>query len=220
MSHTTTSDLFAEVLSDSLNTPISEGAYYLKNFAFADSTELLREITNIAEQSPFRVMLTPRGKAMSVAMTNCGSFGWVSDQAGYRYSSIDPLNTKPWPEMPDLFMHLATEAAKAVGFEQFRPDACLINRYQISSKMGLHQDKDEQDMQAPIVSVSLGISARFAFGGESRDDQTQKIWLNHGDVVVWGGCARKNYHGILTLKSDYHPTTQNFRFNLTFRKAM
>ena len=213
-------DLFAEVSSDCIKLSISEGAYYLKSFALAESSMLLHEIAKVAAQAPFRTMLTPGGKSMSVAMTNCGSFGWVSDQAGYRYSCIDPLNAKPWPEMPDLFMHLAIEAAKVAGFEQFRPDACLINRYDISSKMGLHQDKDEQDMQAPIVSVSLGVSARFAFGGKNRDDQTQKIWLHHGDVVVWGGPARKNYHGIATVKPGDQPATESFRFNLTFRKAM
>ena len=157
---------------------------------------------------------------MSVAMTNCGPYGWVSDETGYRYSSNDPMSGGNWPAMPPVFAELATTAAEQAGFDNFQPDACLINRYQIGSRMGLHQDKDEPDLTAPLVSVSLGIPATFLFGGLKRKDKTNKIPLHNGDVVVWGGPARLNYHGVTAIKHNFHELTGSLRYNLTFRQAM
>ena len=156
---------------------------------------------------------------MSVAMTNCGDLGWVTDQQGYRYQPISPETLRQWPAMPDLFRTLAIHAAREAGFSDFMPDACLINRYQIGAKMSLHQDKDEEDFGQPIVSISLGLPAVFQFGGLERSDKTQRVNLPHGDIVVWGGPARLRYHGILPLKAGEHPLTGQYRFNLTFRKA-
>jgi len=156
---------------------------------------------------------------MSVAMTNCGPVGWVSDRKGYRYSPIDPETGRPWPEMPSVFLNLAAGAAAEAGYSGFQPDACLINRYEPGTRMGLHQDRDEQDFSAPIVSVSLGLSAVFLWGGLSRSDRPRRIALEHGDVVVWGGPSRLTFHGIAPLAEDDHPLTGRARVNLTFRKA-
>ena len=156
---------------------------------------------------------------MSVAMTNCGSLGWVTDRKGYRYDSIDPESGKRWPAMPEAFLNLAIHAAREAGFPNFQPDACLVNRYELGTKLSLHQDKDEKDFTQPIVSVSLGIPAMFLFGGIRRADKTERIALHHGDVVVWGGTARLRYHGVAPLKDAVHPLLGNTRINLTFRKA-
>ena len=156
---------------------------------------------------------------MSVAMTNCGSLGWVTDRSGYRYDSLDPERGQPWPAMPASFLRLAQTAAAKAGFPDFCPDACLINRYEAGAKLSLHQDKDERDFAAPIVSVSLGIPAVFLFGGLNRADKTMRVPLVHGDVVVWGGPARLRYHGVLPLKPGHHPAFGARRVNLTFRKA-
>jgi alkylated DNA repair protein (DNA oxidative demethylase) len=164
-------------------------------------------------------MVTPGGYRMSVAMTNCGSLGWVSDRTGYRYSTIDPESGLPWPQMPDAFFRLATSAAAQAGFTQYVPDACLINRYAPGAKLSLHQDKDEKDFGQPIVSVSLGIPAVFLFGGLKRSDKPARVSLTHGDVVVWGGPDRLRYHGVLPLKESHHPVVGGYRVNLTIRKA-
>jgi alkylated DNA repair protein (DNA oxidative demethylase) len=165
-------------------------------------------------------MITPGGFRMSVAMTICGPWGWVSDRTGYRYSAVDPDNGRDWPRLPRSFLRLATEAAAAAGFEAFRPDACLVNRYLPGSKLSLHQDRDEQDYDAPIVSVSLGLPATFLFGGSKRSDKIRRLPLTHGDVVVWGGPDRLRYHGVAPLKDGTHPLLGAQRVNLTFRQAM
>ena len=193
-------------------------AMVLRGFAASRGVALLAAVDAITAGAPWRHMLTPAG-AMSVAMSNCGDYGWVSDRQGYRYSSVDPQSGQPWPAMPLLFSELAGEAALAVGFADFRPDACLINRYVENARMGLHQDKDEQDMSQPIVSVSLGLPAVFQFGGHKRSEPVQRVLLEHGDVVVWGGSDRLRYHGIQPLKPGLHALTGPYRFNLTFRKA-
>ena len=159
------------------------------------------------------------GHRMSVAMTNCGRLGWTSDENGYRYTATDPQTGRPWPDMPALFLRIAQTAAAQAGFQGFDPDACLINRYEPRAKMGSHQDKDEKDLNTPIVSLSLGLPATFLFGGPRRSDPVQRYRLESGDVVVWGGPARLNYHGIATLRDGEHPLTGNIRYNLTFRKA-
>ena len=198
---------------------LAAGAFLLRNFARADESEIMSALRAVIAQAPLRHMVTPGGYRMSVAMTNCGSLGWITDRSGYRYDSIDPESGKPWPKMPEEFLNLAVTAAAEAGFPTFRPDACLVNRYEPGTKLSLHQDKDEKDFAQPIVSVSLGIPATFLFGGERRADKTQRVVLHHGDVVVWGGPARLRYHGVLPLKSAVHPAFGQARVNLTFRKA-
>lgn len=198
---------------------IDDGALLLAGHALENTALLWREICAITEQSPFRHMLTPGGKTMSVAMSNCGDAGWVSDRRGYRYDALDPLTGRNWPAMPDIFATLAADAAKRSGFVRVTPDVCLINRYEIGARMALHQDRDEGNFNAPIVSVSLGLPAVFLWGGRQRSDRPRKYPLNHGDVVVWGGPSRLNFHGIMPIKPGSHPALGPFRYNLTFRRA-
>lgn len=211
-------DLFANETTGE-HEQIGPAAWVLRGYALAFAPELLNTIQILEKISPFRHMTTPGGFTMSVALTNCGRFGWTSDESGYRYSQIDPLTGKAWPNMPDLFMKLVSEAATTAGFSHFQPDACLINRYLPGSRLSLHQDKDERDFSAPIVSVSLGMPAVFLLGGLKRTDKTRRIPLLHGDVVVWGGPDRLRYHGILPLKDKPHPLLGSVRMNFTFRKA-
>lgn len=212
-------DLFGNQEEPSTQT-LEEGAVLLRRFACSIEDELLGAIEKISAAAPFRKMKTPGGHQMSVAMTNCGPAGWVTDKKGYRYSSTDPLTTKPWPSMPEIFSDLARRAAREAGFEGFEPDACLINRYEAGARMGLHQDRDEADLSAPIVSLSLGLPARFLLGGFTRSDGSQKVDLRHGDVFVFGGPSRLRYHGIAPLKGGQHRLTGPFRYNVTFREAL
>lgn len=199
---------------------LGPGATVLRGFARKRDRALLAAIEEIAALAPFRRMVTPGGFEMSVAMTNCGGAGWVTDRTGYRYQAQDPQSGVPWPSMPPGFLALADQAASAAGFASFVPDACLINRYEPGTKLSLHQDKDEADYAHPIVSVSLGLPATFQFGGPKRGDPVRKVALEHGDVVVWGGPSRLFHHGVLTLKSGEHPLTGRRRFNLTLRRAL
>lgn len=199
-------------------------AYLLKGFALPEQIQLMSDLHDVVTLSPFRRMVTPSGFTMSVAMSNCGHLGWVTSRSGYRYTTYDPLNDVPWPAMPETFLTLAQRAATEAGYLEFMPDACLINRYHIGSRMGLHQDKNELDFNQPIVSVSFGLSATFQLGGFQRTDKAIKLSLSHGDVVVWGGSSRLRYHGILPLKAgisppDIAPALSDCRINLTFRKA-
>lgn len=198
---------------------IAPGAVLLPGFALSAALTLRDGIRVISKEAPFRSMSTPGGLPMSVSMTNCGPLGWVTDRAGYRYSAVDPESRRGWPAMPESFRSLAVAAANAAGFAQFVPDACLINRYAPGAKMSPHQDKDERDLEAPIVSVSLGLPAVFQFGGLTRSEPLERIPLDDGDVVVWGGPARLRYHGILPLKAGNHPVFGAYRYNLTFRRA-
>lgn len=198
---------------------LGDGACVLRGFASADEGAILQAITRVVAAAPFRHMTTPGGFSMSVAMTNCGERGWVTDRRGYRYQADDPQSGAPWPAMPEVLLHLAHRAAAEAGFDDFVPDACLINRYEAGARMALHQDKDEHDMTQPIVSVSLGLPATFLFGGLQRADKAARVPLQHGDVVVWGGHARLRYHGVAPLKAGSHPLTGDCRINLTFRKA-
>jgi alkylated DNA repair protein (DNA oxidative demethylase) len=198
---------------------LAPGAAVLRGFALPRETALLTSINAVAEAAPFRHMITPGGFRMSVAMTNCGPLGWISDKTGYRYATIDPDTHRNWPAMPPAFLELATSAAMEAGFPGFIPDACLINRYEPGARLTLHQDKDERDFTQPIVSVSLGLPAVFQFGGDHRSHKPERISLTHGDVVVWGGPSRLRYHGVLSLKDGIHPATGAYRLNLTFRKA-
>jgi alkylated DNA repair protein (DNA oxidative demethylase) len=195
------------------------GAFVLRGFALPDEAGLLDALRDVTAKAPLRHMLTPGGFRMSVAMTNCGQLGWVTDRKGYRYDATDPESGLPWPPMPSSFLKLAKNAAAEAGFPDFVPDACLINRYETGAKLSLHQDKDERDFSAPIVSVSLGIPAVFLFGGLNRADKTKRLPVRHGDVVVWGGPARLRYHGVMPLKQGRHDLLGADRVNLTFRKA-
>ena len=191
----------------------------LRGFARPREHELLAALDTITAQAPFRHMQTPGGHQMSVAMTNCGGVGWITDRRGYRYDAVDPLSQQSWPGMPPAFLDLAAKAAAEAGFAGFSPDACLINRYEPGARMSLHQDRDERDFGAPIVSVSLGLPAIFLWGGLKRSDKPQRFRLEHGDVVVWGGVSRLYFHGVAPLAEGEHALLGRHRINLTFRKA-
>ena len=199
---------------------LEPGAVVLRAFCLDEAPALLDAIDVVARTAPFRHLTTPGGQRMSVAMTNCGDAGWLSDRRGYRYDAIDPETNRPWPAMPDVFFSLATRAASAAGFERFAPNACLINRYEPGARLTLHQDRDERDFAAPIVSVSLGVPATFLWGGSRRAVRPLRIRLDHGDAVVWGGPARLNFHGVDTLREGQCEFTGSKRFNLTFRRAL
>jgi len=215
-----TADLFADSnpLPQSL-VVLAESAVVLRGAAAPEASSIFAEIERIAARAPFRNMTTPGGFRMSVAMTNCGEYGWVSDRTGYRYSPVDPLSGHKWPPIPDVLLDCAARAAAAAGFARFAPDACLVNRYAPGTKLSLHQDKDEADKAWPVVSISLGLPATFVWGGARRDDPTIRVPLAHGDVVVWGGASRLNYHGVLTVKAGDHPLVGARRINLTLRRA-
>jgi DNA oxidative demethylase len=215
-----TADLF-ESFADVLPSRkvMAEGAVLLRGFARPLEAGLLAAIGEIEAEAPFRRMFTPGGHQMSVAMTNCGNAGWVTDRSGYRYDGADPESGKPWPAMPSVLRELAEAAAHEAGFAGFVPDACLVNRYVPGAKMSLHQDRDEKDFAAPIVSVSLGLPAIFLFGGPKRSDTPQRYRLAHGDVVVWGGPSRLYFHGVAPLAGGEHPLLGRRRINLTFRRA-
>jgi len=198
---------------------MAERAVLLRGFALALEADLIADLRAVVEQAPFRHMVTPGGHQMSVAMTNCGSVGWVTDRTGYRYDGIDPESGKPWPAMPPSFRALAGQAAAQAGFDGFSPEACLINRYQPGARMSLHQDKDETDFAAPIVSVSLGLPAIFLFGGSKRSDRPRRFRVEHGDIAVWGGPTRLAFHGVAPLADGEHALMGRQRINLTFRKA-
>jgi DNA oxidative demethylase len=211
--------LFDLGTSESRKEDLAPGAFVLRAFALPYQTALLDGLREVTAKAPFRHLTTPGGYRMSVAMTNCGALGWVSDKTGYRYDAIDPDSGQLWPATPDCFLDLAKNAAAEADFPGFIPNACLINRYEIGAKLSLHQDKDERDFKAPIVSVSLGVPAIFLFGGLNRNDKTKRVPVMHGDVVVWGGPARLSYHGVLPLKPGHHPMLGELRVNLTFRQA-
>lgn len=194
-------------------------AAILRGHALPCLPDLLPALRQVLQAAPFRTVFTPGGHAMSVKLSGCGALGWISDAQGYRYSPVRPDTGTPWPTMPDCFKALAARAAREVGFPAFEPDACLINRYVPGSRMGLHQDRDERDFSAPIVSVSLGLPAVFLFGGQARSAPALRYPLFHGDVVVWGGADRLRFHGVLPVKHGRHSVMGPQRINLTFRKA-
>ena len=212
-------DLFANEPPPRVNEPLEEGAVLLRGYVAAEAPSLIAEVARIASAAPFRHLVVPGGHTMSVAMTNCGRVGWVSDRSGYRYDPNDPDTGAPWPAMPELFVDLALRAAAEAGFEGYDPDACLINRYVAGAKLGMHRDRDERDAWAPIVSVSLGLPAVFLWGGKRRGDPVRRLRVESGDVAVWGGPARFVYHGVAALKDGQHALTGALRLNLTFRKV-
>ena len=215
-----TVDLFACLTeSRASREDMAEGAVLLRGFTACSEPGLLAALREIVAAAPFRRMFTPGGHQMSVAMTNCGSAGWTTDRTGYRYAADDPETGRPWPAMPPLFFDLARRAADCGGFADFSADVCLINRYVPGARLSLHQDKDELDFKAPIVSVSLGLPAIFLFGGLKRSDRTRRFRLEHGDVAVWGGPARLAFHGVAPLAEGEHLLLGRQRINLTFRKT-
>jgi alkylated DNA repair protein (DNA oxidative demethylase) len=215
-----TADLFDSVAdAQPSREEIADGAVLLRAFVRPIESELIAAVRAIVAQSPFRRMTTPGGHLMSVAMTNCGARGWITDHTGYRYDPIDPRTGAPWPAMPPVLRDLALRAAEQGGFTGFAPDACLVNRYTPGTRLSLHQDKDELDYAAPIVSVSLGLPATFLFGGMARSDKPRRFRLVHGDVVVWGGPNRLAYHGVAALADGEHPLLGRQRINLTFRRT-
>jgi DNA oxidative demethylase len=200
--------------------PLAEGAALLRGFVATDAPGLLRALQLVLAAAPFRHMVTPGGHAMSVAMTNCGRVGWVTDRTGYRYDATDPETGRAWPAMPPLFLDVAARAAMAGGYAGFVPDGCLVNRYVPGARLTLHQDRNERDFAAPIVSVSLGLPAVFLFGGRRRTDRPRRVRLVSGDVVVWGGPSRLAFHGVDKLADGEDELTGRCRINLTFRKAL
>lgn len=212
-------DLFAYSAEESRREILAEGAALLRGFALKREKQVVAALEAVVAAAPFRHMVTPGGQTMSVAMTNCGAMGWITDRRGYRYEACDPITGRPWPAMPDEFLALAQRAAEAGGYARFVPDACLINLYEPGARLTLHQDRNEIDFGAPIVSVSLGLPAKFLFGGLKRADKVLRTMLEHGDVVVWGGASRLAFHGVDTLKDGEHPRMGRRRVNLTFRKA-
>ncbi|HUZ65786.1 MAG TPA: DNA oxidative demethylase AlkB [Acetobacteraceae bacterium] len=199
---------------------LADGAVLLRGFASAEAAGVMGQLERVLATAPFRRMVTPGGHRMSVAMTNCGPWGWITDRTGYQYLSTDPMSTRPWPPMPAMFASLAGRAAAAAGYTGFAPDACLINRYEPGARLSLHQDRNERDLAAPIVSVSLGLPATFLFGGTERSSRPRRVRLESGDVAVWGGPSRLAFHGIDPLADGDDPLTGRCRINLTFRKAM
>jgi len=199
---------------------LAPGAILLRGKALPSQDSLFAEIEMITNKAPFRNMVTPGGYVMSVAMTNCGSVGWVTDRSGYRYDRMDPESGRPWPALPDCFLMLAISAAEEAGYPDFVPDTCLVNRYAPGARLSLHQDKNERDLANPIVSVSLGLPATFQFGGLKRTDPVRRYTLRHGDIAVWGGPSRLRYHGVLELKDGVHDRLGRMRINLTFRGAL
>lgn len=217
MSDPHTADLFAPPAGEPQ--VLAPGAVLLPGAALDDAPALLAAIRDVLARAPLRQMVTRGGFKMSVAMSNCGALGWISDRRGYRYAPLDPERDAPWPAMPPVLQALATTSATRAGFAGFVPDACLINRYAPGARMALHQDRDEADFDQPIVSLSLGLPAVFLFGGLERSDKPARLPLAHGDVLVWGGPARLRFHGVLPVKDGTHPATGACRLNLTFRKA-
>jgi alkylated DNA repair protein (DNA oxidative demethylase) len=214
-------DLFESAAElESQPAALGPGAVILRGAAAPTAAMLLAAVDHMIDQAPLRFMTTPGGYRMSVAMTNCGAAGWITDRSGYRYDAIDPLTGRAWPAMPSAFTDLACSAAATAGFSDFCPDACLINRYEPGARLSLHQDRNERDFNAPIVSVSLGLPAMFLFGGAQRSARPRRVPLMHGDVVVWGGPARLNFHGVRPLKEGHHPLLGRSRVNFTFRKAL
>ena len=207
------------LFTDTELTEIAPGAVLIRNAIGDLDEQLLREVSHLAAVAPFRRVITPTGKAMSVEMTNCGAVGWISDRSGYRYEENDPISGRSWPSMPAIFCNTATQLATRVGYPAYSPDTCLINKYSVGSKMGMHQDRDERDFRQPIVSVSLGLPIMFKFGGTSRTGPSVKVRLTHGDVIVFGGVGRLAFHGVGTLRAGSHPLTGACRYNLTFRVA-
>ncbi|HMF69340.1 MAG TPA: alpha-ketoglutarate-dependent dioxygenase AlkB [Phyllobacterium sp.] len=192
--------------------------YFPEHFDAVEQAALVEDIRAVVNEAPLYVPAMPKtGKEMSVRMTNCGVLGWVTDkEGGYRYQAVHPVTQRPWPTIPQRLLELWQE----VGDFPLPPEACLVNFYSDTAKMGLHQDRDEQNLKAPVVSVSLGDACLFRFGGTNRNDKTQSIKLSSGDVIVLGGEGRMAFHGVDRI----YPGTSTLlkstgRINLTLRRV-
>jgi len=192
--------------------------YFPEHFDAVEQAALVEDIRAVVSKAPLYVPAMPKtGKEMSVRMTNCGVLGWVTDkEGGYRYQAVHPVTQRPWPTIPQRLLELWQE----VGDFPLPPEACLVNFYSDTAKMGLHQDRDEQNLKAPVVSVSLGDACLFRFGGTNRNDKTQSIKLSSGDVIVLGGEGRMAFHGVDRI----YPGTSTLlkstgRINLTLRRV-
>jgi DNA oxidative demethylase len=210
-------DLAEGTIDKRNNMALPEGVVSIRQ-AF-DSAKILATVQRVIDAAPLRHMHIPGGKKMSVAMSNCGDVGWISNTTGYAYSETDPDTDRAWPPMPALLADTATRLAAVAGYDNFAPDACLINRYCVGAQMGLHQDRDEEDFSKPIVSLSLGLTATFMIGGLTRRDRVQSVALVDGDAIIFGGAARLRFHGVRPLKSGHHALLGDSRINLTFRVA-
>lgn len=198
---------------------IDDGAWLLRGWAVAQDAKWIAAVHQVLRARPFQACSTPSGLPMSVRMSSCGDWGWVTDAQGYRYSRSVPATGAPWPAMPDFLRQQAVAAAQAAGYPGYAPDVCLINQYQPGAKMGLHRDADEMDWNAPIVSVSLGLPCQFLWGGLERQHPVRRLALLHGDVLVWGGASRMVYHGVQPVPDGLHTVLGAQRWNLTFRMA-
>jgi alkylated DNA repair protein (DNA oxidative demethylase) len=190
--------------------------FFSRRLNDAEQRALALEVFTLVEEAPFYRPVTPWGKPMSVEMTNLGPLGWVSSSAGYGYQPTHPVTGARWPPIPGRLMNLWAELAD----EHTAPDACLVNLYRAGARMGLHQDKDEADFSIPVLSVSLGDTAAFRVGGQSRRSPTRSIWLASGDVCVLSGADRLAFHGIERVvagSSDLIPG--GGRLNLTLRRV-
>jgi len=207
-------DLFDQ--KDSIIPLKYSGAFYLPNAALDIADEFIETTLSLLQTHPAIELTTPMGR-MSSKLSNCGTWGWYSDKTGYFYCKTNPVNQLPWPELPDTFRKAAMRYAEKSGYSNFKPNACVINLYSPQCKMGLHKDADENDWQQPIVSLSFGLSAKFQLGGATRRAIKQTITLNHGDVIVWGGESRLNYHAIGFAIAETCEAYPEWRLNLTFR---
>ena len=212
-------DLFDDASLFPSQQQLAEGVCLLSGQANSMMPAIWQAVEDVLRQAPLRQMQTPGGYTMSVAMSNCGELGWISDRHGYRYSRLDPQSGQPWPAMPEILQELARIWAAEAGFDNFVSNACLINCYQAGSKMSLHLDRDERDFAHPILTLSLGLPARFMLGGLQRQDPYRKLLLQHGDVLVFGGPARLCFHGIMPLADGDHALLGKRRISLTFRRA-
>jgi DNA oxidative demethylase len=214
-------DLFDDLplLAEDLHTVLAPGAVLMRAFGRADDVDILQAVESVIAQAPLRHLQTPGGYTMSIQTTRCGSMGWVSEPGGYRYAPSNPSTRAPWPAMPQCLLDFAVRAATEAGYPDFVPDSCMINQYLPGNKLGLHQDRDERDLRAPVVSLSLGLPAIFLFGGLQRTGKTQRYRLAHGDVVVWGGPSRLAFHGVLPVADGDHALVGRRRVNVTFRKV-
>jgi len=190
------------------------GAVLMRGLALPQDAEFFAAIETVIAAAPLHNAATPSGLPMSVMVTDCGT----PEAFRRRYAPGNPKDRKMWPPIPRVLFDFSLRCAVRAGFPQFRPDSCHINRYQAGTKLGLHQDRHEFDLQQPIVSVSFGLECIFLLGGLERSDPVKRILLEHGDVVVWGGPSRLRYHGVPPLKPGHHPMTGPYRYNVTFRK--
>jgi len=215
-------DLFTDPRTPDLPVDLPRGVTLHPGFLDAQTQAALAEaVSHLASEAPFRLPRTRGQGIFSAAITNCGTAGWWSDQRGYRYMPHQPETDAPWPAIPALFREVVGRAVTGTPWAGFTPDCCLINFYGPGAKMGLHQDKDERDFAAPIITVSLGDSADFLVGGPQRSDKAQAFAFHSGDVLMMGPPSRMLFHGVRKVHAGTSPIPGVAgRYSLTFRKAL